>query len=287
MTGQPMPPNSHAGWIDTHVHMDDARFADAHAVRSAARNVGVARLVIPAIGPVNFQAVRTLAHGWGDAYALGLHPMYLPADADAALAELEATLKQHQHDPCVVAIGEIGLDFFEPHLCTPAMRALQEHCFAAQLRLAQRFDLPVILHVRQSVDAVLKCLRQLPPPGGIAHAFVGSAQQAQQAIDSGLKLGFGGAMTFERATRLRALARSLPMSAIVLETDAPDIPPHWLYVTAQERQMGAAQGINSPMEIPRIGQMLADVRGMPLDAVRAATTANAYAALPKLATLPD
>ena len=287
MTGQPMPPNSHAGWIDTHVHMDDARFADAHAVRSVARNVGVARLVIPAIGPVNFQAVRTLAHGWGDAYALGLHPMYLPADADAALAELEATLKQHQHDPCLVAIGEIGLDFFEPHLCTPAMRALQEHCFAAQLRLAQRFDLPVILHVRQSVDAVLKCLRQLPPPGGIAHAFVGSAQQAQQAIDSGLKLGFGGAMTFERATRLRALARSLPMSAIVLETDAPDIPPHWLYVTAQERQMGAAQGINSPMEIPRIGQMLADVRGMPLDAVRAATTANAYAALPKLATLPD
>ena len=167
------------------------------------------------------------------------------------------------------------------------MRALQEHCFAAQLRLAQRFDLPVILHVRQSVDAVLKCLRQLPPPGGIALAFVGSAQQAQQAIDSGLKLGFGGAMTFERATRLRALARSLPMSAIVLETDAPDIPPHWLYVTAQERQMGAAQGINSPMEIPRIGQMLAEVRGMPLDAVRAATTANAYAALPKLATLPD
>ena len=287
MTGQPMPPNSHAGWIDTPVHMDDARFADAHAVRSAARNGGVARLVIRAIGPVNFWAVRTLAHGWGDAYALGLHPMYLPADADAALAELEATLKQHQHDPCLVAIGEIGLDFFEPHLCTPAMRALQEHCFAAQLRLAQRFDLPVILHVRQSVDAVLKCLRQLPPPGGIAHAFVGSAQQAQQAIDSGLKLGFGGAMTFERATRLRALARSLPMSAIVLETDAPDIPPHWLYVTAQERQMGAAQGINSPMEIPRIGQMLAEVRGMPLDAVRAATTANAYAALPKLATLPD
>ena len=287
MTDQQMPPNSHAGWIDTHVHMDDARFADAHAVRDAARNVGIARLVIPAIGPVNFQAVRTLAHGWGDAYALGLHPMYLPADADADLAELEATLKQHQHDPRLVAIGEIGLDFFEPHLCTPAMRALQEHCFAAQLRLAQRFDLPVLLHVRQSVDAVLKYVRQLPPPGGIAHAFVGSAQQAQQAIDSGLKLGFGGAMTFERATRLRALARSLPMSAIVLETDAPDIPPHWLYVTAQERQMGAAQGINSPMEIPRIGQMLADVRGMPLDAVRAATTANAYAALPKLATLPD
>ena len=277
-------------WIDTHCHLDAAEFdADRDAMRQRARQQGVALCVIPAVHAhaTHVAQVQQLAHGWGDAYALGLHPMYLPADADAALAELEATLKQHQHDPCLVAIGEIGLDFFEPHLCTPAMRALQEHCFAAQLRLAQRFDLPVILHVRQSVDAVLKCLRQLPPPGGIAHAFVGSAQQAQQAIDSGLKLGFGGAMTFERATRLRALARSLPMSAIVLETDAPDIPPHWLYVTAQERQMGAAQGINSPMEIPRIGQMLAEVRGMPLDAVRAATTANAYAALPKLATLPD
>ena len=277
-------------WIDTHCHLDAAEFdADRDAMRQRARQQGVALCVIPAVHvhATHVAQVQQLAHGWGDAYALGLHPMYLPADADADLAELEATLKQHQHDPCLVAIGEIGLDFFEPHLCTPAMRALQEHCFAAQLRLAQRFDLPVILHVRQSVDAVLKCLRQLPPPGGIAHAFVGSAQQAQQAIDSGLKLGFGGAMTFERATRLRALARSLPMSAIVLETDAPDIPPHWLYVTAQERQMGAAQGINSPMEIPRIGQMLAEVRGMPLDAVRAATTANAYAALPKLATLPD
>lgn len=165
MTGQPMPPNSHAGWIDTHVHMDDARFADAHAVRDAARNVGIARLVIPAIGPVNFQAVRTLAHGWGDAYALGLHPMYLPADADAALAELEATLK------AAPARSVFGGDkarsgwIFRAASGAPAMRALQEHCFAAQLRLAQRFDLPVILHVRQSVDAVLKCLRQLPPPG--------------------------------------------------------------------------------------------------------------------------
>ena len=276
-----------AGWIDTHVHMDDARFADAQAVRRAARAEGVARLVIPAIGPVNFHTVRDLAQEWGDAYALGIHPMYLPHDVDAALAALEAALEQYRNDPHLVAIGEIGLDFYEPHLCTPAMRVIQENCFAAQLRLAQRFDLPVILHVRCSVDAVLKHLRQITPPGGIAHAFAGSRQQAQQAIDLGLKLGFGGAMTFERATRLRALARSLPMSAIVLETDAPDIPPHWLYVTAQERQMGAAQGINSPMEIPRIGQMLADVRGMPLDAVRAATTANAYAALPKLATLPD
>ena len=272
-----------AGWIDTHVHMDDARFADVQAVRRAARAAGVARLVIPAIDPANFQAVRELALGWGDAYALGIHPMYLPEDTDAALAALEAALEQYRNDPHLVAIGEIGLDFFEPHLCTPVMRAIQENSFAAQLRLARRFDLPVILHVRRSVDAVLKHLRQIPPPGGIAHAFVGSPQQAQQAIDLGLKLGFGGAMTFERATRLRALAQSLPMEAIVLETDAPDIPPHWLYVTARERQAGAAPVYNSPAELPRIGHALAVLRGMTPEAVRVATVANAQAALPRLA----
>ena len=274
-----------AGWIDTHVHMDDARFADAQAVRRAARAAGVARLVIPAIGPANFHTVRDLAQEWGDAYALGIHPMYLPHDVDAALAALEAALEQYRNDPHLVAIGEIGLDFYEPHLCTPAMRVIQENCFAAQLRLAQRFDLPVILHVRRSVDAVLKHLRQITPPGGIAHAFAGSRQQAQQAIDLGLKLGFGGAMTFERATRLRALAQSLPMEAIVLETDAPDIPPHWLYVTAKERQTGAELVCNSPVELPRIGCTLAALRGMTPDAVRVVTTANAQAALPKLALL--
>ena len=286
--GLAMQQGQDAVWIDTHVHMDDSRFADTHAVRQAARQAGVGLLVIPAIGPVNFDAVRQLAHTGGDAYALGLHPLYLPADiasANAALAALEQALEQHQHDPHLVAIGEIGLDFFEPHLCTPAMRALQEHCFKAQLRLAQRFDLSVILHVRRSVDAVLKQLRRIPPRGGIAHAFVGSAQQAQQAIDWGLKLGFGGAMTFDRATRLHELARSLPLEAIVLETDAPDIPPRWLYVTAQARQAGATQGINSPVEIPRIGQTLADLRGMTANAVRTATAANAYAALPRLAAL--
>ena len=114
---------------------------------------------------------------------------------------------------------------------------------------------------------------------------MGSRQQAQQAIDLGLKLGFGGAMTFERATRLRALAQSLPMDAIVLETDAPDIPPHWLYVTAKERQTGAELVCNSPVELPRIGCTLAALRGMTPDAVRVVTTANAQAALPKLALL--
>ena len=253
-----------AGWIDTHVHMDDARFADAHAVRRAARAAGVARLVIPAIGPVNFHTVRDLAQEWGDAYALGIHPMYLPHDVDAALAALEAALEQYRNDPHLVAIGEIGLDFYEPHLCTPAMRAIQENCFAAQLRLAQRFDLPVILHVRRSVDAVLKHLRQITPPGGIAHAFNGSRQQAEAFIALGFKLGFGGTMTFEGSRRIRALAASLPLSAIVLETDAPDMRPAW----AQDKQ-------NVPANLSHFAEILAALRHAPLAHIIAATTKNA------------
>lgn len=274
--------NVKMGWIDTHVHMDDSRFADADAVRHAARHAGVSRLVIPAIGPRNFAAVRELAHAWGDGYALGVHPMYLPPDADATLAALEQVLQQNRNDPHLVAMGEIGLDFFEPDLCTPAMRTLQEYYFAAQLRLARKFQLPVILHVRRSLDKVLKFLRQNPPLGGIAHAFSGSWQQAQQTIDMGLKLGFGGAVTFERATRLHELVEKLPLDALVLETDAPDIPPHWVYVTMQERLAGKQQGINSPIELPRIGQTVAALRGLSSEELREATTANAHVALPKL-----
>jgi TatD DNase family protein len=101
----------------------------------------------------------------------------------------------------------------------------------------------------------------------------------------GFKLGFGGACTFEPARQLRRLAVELPLSALVLETDAPDIPPQWLYVTAAEREAGRAQGVNSPAELPRIGAVVAELRGMPPDALMAATTANALAALPRLAAL--
>jgi TatD DNase family protein len=118
--------------------------------------------------------------------------------------------------------------------------------------------------------------------GGIAHAFNGSLQQAQAFIDLGFKLGFGGALTFERALQLRRLATELPLSAIVLETDAPDIPPHWLYSTAEQRAAGQPQGRNEPAELPRIAQVLADLRGISLEELAAVTVANARAALPRL-----
>jgi TatD DNase family protein len=157
--------------------------------------------------------------------------------------------------------------------------ARQQLFYKAQLKLAQQHDLPVILHVRRSADLLLKALRQTPVKGGIAHAFNGSVQQAEQFIAMGFKLGFGGALTFERALQLRLLATQLPLDALVLETDAPDIPPHWLYVTAQARAQGEPQGRNTPDQIPRIAQVLADLRGVSLETVRLATSANVCSVL--------
>ena len=167
----------------------------------------------------------------------------------------------------------------------PAMRDRQERFYRAQLRLARRYGLPVILHVRKSADALLKGVRELRPPGGIAHAFSGSAEQARAFLALGFKLGFGGAATFDTARRLRALAAELPPQALVLETDAPDIPPQWLYTTAAERAAGRPQGVNSPAELPRIGAVIAGLRGLPTEALAELTTANALAALPRLAAL--
>ena len=271
-------------WIDTHCHLDAAEFdADRDAVREAARLAGVARCVIPAVQRAHWADVAQLAERHGDAYALGIHPLYVPQAQEADLLVLDQALRERAGDPRLVAVGEIGLDFFVPALCTPEMRERQWFFYTAHLQLAQQHGLPVILHVRRSADLLLKGLRQCPVVSGIAHAFNGSAQQAQAFVDMGFALGFGGTLTFERALQLRRLACVLPLSAIVLETDAPDIPPHWLYQTAEQRAQGVAQGRNSPAELPRIAQVLADVRGLSLHDLAAATTGNALRVLPKLA----
>jgi TatD DNase family protein len=174
-------------------------------------------------------------------------------------------------DPKLVAIGEIGLDYFLPDLCTPEMRARQECFYQAQLKIARDFGLPVLLHVRRSQDIILKHLRRIELPGGIAHAFNGSFQQAETFIAMGFRLGFGGAMTFPRALQIRRLAATVPESALVLETDAPDISPVWLHPQR-----------NTPEQLPRIGAALAELRCMPVDEIARITTANAQHALPRL-----
>ncbi len=269
-------------WIDTHCHLDAPEFdADRDAVRTAARAQGVVHCVIPAVERSNWNVVRDLAHHHGDSYALGIHPLYTGRAEDRDLDRLGEMLERCHADPRLLAIGEIGLDYFVPGL-DPVR---QERFYRAQLQLARRWGLPVILHVRRSADKLLKGLRELPVQGGIAHAFNGSLQQAQAFIGMGFKLGFGGALTYDRALQLRRLAAELPPEALVMETDAPDIPPHWLYTTAEQRAAGQPQGRNAPGELPRIAQTVADLRGQPLADVAAATTANALAALPRLHAL--
>lgn len=257
-------------WIDTHCHLDAAEFdVDRDDVARAAEQAGVGRIVIPAIGRANFAAVRALAHRVaGGAYALGIHPLFTPqaeeCDLDALSAEIEASLD----DPRFVGIGEIGLDYFVPNLDDER----QWFFYEGQLKLAREFDLPVICHVRKSQDKVLKGLRRIGVKKGIAHAFNGSFQQAHAFIEQGLRLGFGGNVTFERARQIRRLAVALPLEAIVVETDAPDIAPSWRY---KER--------NTPDQTARIGAVLAELRGIEVDQLALGTTANAHAALPRLA----
>ena len=271
-------------WIDTHCHLDAPEFGtDAAEVRARATAVGVAQCVIPAVEVANFDTVRTLAHRFGDAYALGIHPLYVARAQEADLATLDTALERHRDDPRLVAVGEIGLDYFVPELKLNPLKERQEHFYREQLKLARRHGLPVILHVRRSADALLRALRELAPSQGwrgIAHAFNGSAQQAQAFIDLGFKLGFGGAVTYERALQLRRLAAELPLSALVLETDAPDIPPHWLYVTAGQRAAGQARQPNEPAELPRIGAVVAGLRGIAVEELALASARNAGEALP-------
>ncbi len=267
-------------WIDSHCHLDAPEFApDRLATRAAAQAVGVGHCVIPAVERANWRAVIDLAAQTGDSYALGIHPLYTPQAQEDDITALRQLLAQQRRDPRLVAVGEIGLDFFVPALCTPEARARQTWFYEQQIALARAFELPVILHVRRSSDALLHTLRQRPVRGGIAHAFNGSAQQAAQFIQQGFKLGFGGAITYERASKLRQLAQDLPLNSLVLETDAPDIPPQWLYRSAQERSQGQPQGRNTSAELPRIAQVLAQLRGISLEALASATTANARQAL--------
>lgn len=249
-------------FIDTHCHFDAAEFArDRDAEYARARAGGVSTQIIPAIARDNFADVAAVCARYpGCLPAWGLHPMLIAAHRPEHLVQLRDQIERH----CPVAIGEIGLDFFVRGLDA----ATQEYFYVEQLKIARDYDLPVLLHCRKSVDQLLKQLRRIRVCGGIAHAFNGSPQQAEMLIKLGFKLGFGGAFTWPRANNLRRLATSLPLESIVLETDSPDIAPVWL---------GKAR--NSPAELPRIAETLAELRGISIATVSEITTANARAVL--------
>ena len=265
-------------WIDTHCHLDAPEFAGASAIiADKARLAGVSAIVIPAVHQKNFSEVSALARRRNDCfYALGIHPMYVPGSDERDLQLLRQEVEQRMNHPDgsrFVAIGEIGLDYFVPALTQSPLREKQEFFYIEQLKIARDFNLPVLLHVRRSQDMILKHLRRLKVVGGIAHAFNGSVQQAMSFIDLGFKLGFGGAMTYSRALQIRRLAAELPLDSIVLETDAPDIPPSWIRTE-----------MNSPEQLPQIAEVLAQLRDMNMVSLAAALRANTLSALPRMAS---
>ena len=266
-------------WIDTHCHLDAPEFADSlDTVIQAATEKNVKAILLPAVKVADCTHVRELVHQYsqeipGLVYTLGIHPLYINQAQEGDIETLEKRIVESLSDPRFVGMGEIGLDYFvedlDPHK--------QEFFFNAQLDLAQKYQLPVILHVRRSQDAILKALRRRSIPSGIAHAFNGSFQQAEQFIELGFKLGFGGAATYERALQIRRLLKELPLDSIVTETDSPDIPPAWL--------RGEGIAFNEPAFLPRIAKELALVRGVSDAKFASAVWSNAMQVLPRWSAL--
>lgn len=244
--------------IDTHCHLDFAAFADdLDEVLAASRAAGVRDFVIPGVDAAGWPGVRALCAAHADLHATyGLHPGFLADHAENDLARLEAALAQGD----AVAVGEIGLDY---QVDDPDRKG-QQALFEAQLAIAADAGLPVLLHVRKAHDEVLAALRRSRVERGIAHAFNGSLQQAGQYLDLGFRLGFGGMLTFARSRRLRRLARELPVEALVLETDAPD-----LTVASHRGER------NSPAYLPEVRDAIAEVRGSTPEAMGLQTTRNA------------
>ncbi|WP_341709985.1 TatD family hydrolase [Limnobacter sp.] len=257
-------------WTDTHLHLDASEYdSDRIAVVQRARDLHVTRFVLPAVGAFNFDEVKSLAHSIpGAVYCLGIHPMFVDKAKEEDLLTLKQKIQASIDDPKFAGLGEIGLDGFVHGLNWDK----QVQFFHAQLKLARDFDVPVVMHVRKAQDSVLKGLRIYKPRSGIAHAFNGSFQQADHFLNLNMCLGFGGASTFTRALQLRRLAAELPESAMVLETDGPDIAPEWI-----NKQR------NAPEHLPRIAETIAELRQSSVEVLSGQTQLNAQRVLPALA----
>jgi len=208
--------------VDSHCHLDHDDFdADRAAVISRAHAAGVRRIVVPATHAANWTRLQRLCTARENIFAAyGLHPCFMQHHSDADLELLERVLTRPD---TAVAVGEIGLDRVLPNPDESSQIA-QLKLFDAQLHLARAHALPVIVHARGAVEAVIHAIRRVGNLNGVVHCYSGSLEQARQLIDLGFMLSFGGAITYSRAHRIRKLVRQLPLDAILLETDSPDQP---------------------------------------------------------------
>lgn len=235
--------------IDTHCHLDFPELSvDINAVLERAHKAGVAKIVVPGVSADNWDAVLNLCSEHAGLYpALGLHPCFLKGEHTADIALLASKLKGNNQ---IVAVGEIGLDLFIPDANLQQQMAV----LTPQLILAKEYQKPVLLHVRKAHDPLLKQLRQLKlERAGLVHAFSGSEQQAREYLKLGFKLGVGGSVTYERATKLRRLVAELPLESFVLETDSPDMP-----------LLGYQGQVNYPERVAKVAAAVANIRQQPL-----------------------
>ena len=250
--------------IDTHCHLDLAIFdADREAVLQRAVNHAVSDIIIPAVTKNHWKKIKKLTEKHSNLHpAYGLHPMFMSQHKRQDIDHLEHWLQSEK----MIAVGECGLDFFIFNQQTDIKQAKaeQQYLFHNQVALAQQYQLPVILHSRKSLDLILKEIRQYPNLHGVVHSFSGSKQQAHQLIDQGFYLGFGGPITYTRANKLRHLVSTLPLDALLLETDAPDQPDASHYGQR-----------NEPAFLPSIAQTIAELRGIEQQEVIHSTTNNA------------
>lgn len=244
--------------IDSHCHLDAAEFdADRGAVLARAREAGVTRQIVPAVDAAGWPKLRDIcADDAGLHPAYGLHPMYPQAHRDEHLAQLREWIERERP----VAIGECGLDYFVEDL----ERDVQSRYFVAQLELARDFDLPVIVHARRAVDAVIAAIRKVGSLRGVVHSYSGSTEQARQLWDLGFMIGLGGPVTYERAHRLRRLVAAMPLEYLLLETDAPDQP-----------DAGIRGQRNEPARLCEVLSVIAQLRDADPQEVARATTSNA------------
>ncbi len=244
--------------VDSHSHFDAPEFdADRDAALVRARAAGVTRQVVPAISASSWPKLREVCAGDAGLFpAYGLHPMYLADHRPAHLDDLREWIER-EHP---VAVGECGLDFFVDGLDADK----QQRYFDGQLQLAREFDLPVIVHARRAVDAVIASIRRVGHLRGVVHSFSGSPEQARQLWQAGFLIGLGGPVTYERANRLRTLARTMPLDFLLLETDAPDQPD--ADIRGQR---------NEPARLAAIRDVIATLRNQPPHEIAAATTRNA------------
>lgn len=247
--------------VDSHSHFDQAEFdVDRDAALARALAAGVTRQVVPAVDAASWPKLRSVcasAPGLHPAY--GLHPMCLRNHRPPHVQELRGWLDRGSA-PRPVAVGECGLDYFIEDLD----REAQQFYFDAQLRLARELELPVIVHARRAVDAVIASIRRVGGLRGVVHSFSGSPEQARQLWDLGFLLGLGGPVTYERANRIRKVAASMPLDQLLLETDAPDQP-----------NAGRQGERNEPARLREVLSVIAQLRGVDETVVAEATTANA------------